>query len=298
MARAKKKRKMTAATLSRLPSSAGGALAGSLARGGYWTITRLVDFGLWTGAQFMRAPVASSTVAVIAGLSLVAGSNALYFQTSRHPAPLFFPPPRPAAPAPVVRPVFPAVRPHAEPPIDRQTTGSLGNAPTADPIDIADVKLLQQKLVALKLLDGTADGIFGRHTATALRAFETREGMKPRGMLTRELFAAVMAAPLSDDQPLPAAQPTAVANVAPSAAPIVPPPAPVRTATPATARLAPVPLAPLPPMPIAPTQSANSAPAARPAAAIANPLPLASRAPVAAAAAAEPPPAIVRAASR
>ena len=288
---------MTAATLSRLPITAGGALAGSLARGGYWTITRLVDFGLWTGAQFMRAPVAISTVAVIAGLSLVAGSNALYFQTSRHPAPLFFPPPRPAAPAPVVRPVFPAVRPHAEPPIDRQTTGSLGNAPTADTIDNADVKLLQQKLVALKLLDGTADGIFGRHTATALRAFETREGMKPRGMLTRELFAAVMAAPLSDDQP--AAQPTAtaVANVAaPSSAPIAPPPAPVRTATPATARLAPVPLAPLPPMPIAPTQAANSAPVARPAAAIANPLPLASRAPVAAAAAAEPPPAIVRAA--
>src|SRR3569623_2438626 len=133
MARAKKKRKMTAATLSRLPSSAGGALAGSLARGGYWTITRLVDFGLWTGAQFMRAPVASSTVAVIAGLSLVAGSNALYFQTSRHPAPLFFPPPRPAAPAPVVRHVFPADRPHAEPPIARQTTGSLGNAPPAVP---------------------------------------------------------------------------------------------------------------------------------------------------------------------
>src|ERR1700750_1081740 len=92
MARAKKKRKMTAATLSSLPLSAGGAAAASLARGVYWVLNRLIDFGYFAVAQFMRAPIAISTVAAIVGFSLLAGGNALYFQASRHPAPLFFAP--------------------------------------------------------------------------------------------------------------------------------------------------------------------------------------------------------------
>src|SRR5665213_2064663 len=116
MARAKKKRKMTAATLSRLPISAGGAAAASLARGVYWVLNRLIDLGYLVAAQFMRAPVAISTIAAIVAFSLLAGGNALYFQSSRHPAPLFFAP-RHIAPAPAARPVIPATR-HPQAAID------------------------------------------------------------------------------------------------------------------------------------------------------------------------------------
>src|SRR6201999_4198840 len=96
MARTKKKRKMTAATLSRLPLAAGGSLVGSLGRGGFWAFSRLLDFGFWGSAQFMRAPIAVSSVAAILGFSILAGSNALYFQRERHPAPLFFSAPKAA----------------------------------------------------------------------------------------------------------------------------------------------------------------------------------------------------------
>ncbi|HTJ57016.1 MAG TPA: peptidoglycan-binding domain-containing protein [Devosiaceae bacterium] len=249
---------MTAATLSRLPLSAGGAVAGSFARGGVWTLTHLVDMGYWSVAQFMRAPLAISSVAVVAGLSVLAGSNALYFQTHRHPAPLFFAPPKQVAPSPVVRPVIPAVRLRPQPTIDTQTTGGLGTAPAVETIDNADVMALQKKLVALKLLDDKADGVFGRHTAAAIRAFELKAGMKPRGQLTRHLLAAVLAAPLSGRaEALPAPTTAAIAT-----APVVD--------TPAIAARGPVPLAPLaPPASVqmvaeAPAPASQNSPAAAP----------------------------------
>jgi peptidoglycan hydrolase-like protein with peptidoglycan-binding domain len=195
MARAKKKRKMTAATLSRLPLSAGGALAGSLARAGAWTLARARELAYWGAARFMRAPIAISSIAAIAGFSILAGGNALFLQTGRHPAPLFFSPSRPAAVA-SVRPVVPATRPRPQPAaIDQETTGSLGTHPVARTIGNEDVKAVQIKLAALNLFDGTVDGLFGRRTATAIKAFEIKAGMRPTGKLTRDLIEAVLGAP-------------------------------------------------------------------------------------------------------
>ena len=258
---------MTAATLSRLPISAGGAAAASLARGVYWVLNRLIDFGYFAVAQFMRAPVAISTIAAIVGFSMLAGGNALYFQSSRHPAPLFFAPPRHVAPAPAVKAVVPATR-HPQAAIDEETTGSLGPSPSSvEAINNADVMLLQRKLAALKLFEGTADGIFGRRTATAIKTFEIKAGLKPRGKFTRELLASVLAAPVPGGVEFSPA--TTVTDIAPTAAAK---PALARSVSTTATGAAPVPLAPLPrtvsvirvantaPVP-ADTFSANSLPA-------------------------------------
>ena len=133
---------MTAATLSRLPLVAGGTLLGSLGRGGFWTATRLLDVGFWGIGQFMRAPIAISAIVAVVGFSAIAGANALYFQHERHPAPLFFAPPKAVlAPpkavfaAPRVTPVLPAPRPRLQPAaLDSEVTGSIGQEPVAQPI--------------------------------------------------------------------------------------------------------------------------------------------------------------------
>ena len=67
----------------------------------------------WSFTQYMRAPLASTAVAAMLTLTTVAGSNALYFQEHRHPAPLFGVDAsgRPAgAVNPKVAPVVPAPR--------------------------------------------------------------------------------------------------------------------------------------------------------------------------------------------
>jgi peptidoglycan hydrolase-like protein with peptidoglycan-binding domain len=263
MARAKKKRKMTAATLSRLPLMAGGTLVGSMGHGVLWAMAQLLRLGALAYGQFMRAPLAISVGVALAGFSILAGSNALFFQPERHPAPLFFSPVKHAVRPPAIRPVVPAPRPHlpVQPAVDEETTGSLGPDSAPDRIDTADVKAMQQKLRALNLLDDAADGIFGRRTAAALRAFEAKFGMKPDGRLTPRIIAAVAAAPLpSVAEPL-LAQPVAEAAVAAAPAPKLGPAA----AAPVGQRPRPVPLAPLPAAaPIAAAQAPQTAPQAAP----------------------------------
>jgi peptidoglycan hydrolase-like protein with peptidoglycan-binding domain len=271
MARAKKKRKMTAATLTRLPLVAGGTLLGSLGRGAFWAAARVMDFGFWAVARFMRAPVAVSTVTVVVGLSALAGANALYFQHERHPAPLFFAPPKaevaPARPAPVT-PVLPRPRPKPEPvALDSGVTGSIAHdAP--QPITTADIKALQAKLIAMKLLNGDADGIYGPHTAFAVRSFESRIGMHADGKVTPALLAAVANATV----PLPEAVPVAAtAEPTPPAAipahpikpvPLAPLPASAMGVTPVAAAPEPaVPVAAPAPAAAADTFAANSRPA-------------------------------------
>jgi peptidoglycan hydrolase-like protein with peptidoglycan-binding domain len=208
----------------------------------------------------------------VAGFSILAGSNALYFQPERHPAPLFFSPVKHAVRPPAIRPVVPAPRPHlpVQPAVDEETTGSLGPDSAPDQIDTADVKAMQQKLRALNLLDDEADGIFGRRTAAALRAFEAKFGMKPDGRLTPRIIAAVAAAPLpSVAEPLPA-QPVPVAPAAAAPAPKVE----TAAAVPAGQGPRPVPLAPLPAAVLkAPAQAPESVPQAAPQMAAVTPEP-------------------------
>ncbi|MCS6759326.1 MAG: hypothetical protein MO852_10295, partial [Candidatus Devosia euplotis] len=69
---------MTANTFTHLPLAAGSAVAASLGRAGLWALSR-----------YMRAPLASTGMMAMVTLTALAGTNALYFQTTRHPAPFF-----------------------------------------------------------------------------------------------------------------------------------------------------------------------------------------------------------------
>lgn len=181
---------MTATTFSRLPLLAGSAVAASLGRAGLWTV-----------ARYMRAPLASTGLLAMVTLTALAASNALYFQTARHPAP-FFAPAR-DVPVPVAQPVVApqpeqrqtAVLPAVTAP---DTTGSVSAMPQAAPVipnapvGNSDAFAVQKKLTELGLFNGTVDGFYGPMTASAIRSFETRNGMTPTGALTPAVIDAIL----------------------------------------------------------------------------------------------------------
>ncbi|GLQ10302.1 hypothetical protein GCM10007913_22340 [Devosia yakushimensis] len=225
---------MTATTLSRLPLLAGSAAAASLGRAGSWAISR-----------YMRAPLASTGLLAMVTMTALAASNALYFQTSRHPAPLFTPTAVVAdiVPTPVEAPAAaPAIAPTpvrqtvVATPVTNETTGSV--APLAQPIPDApvgnkDAFEVQKKLTELGLFDGAVDGYYGPRTARAIRAFEERNGMVPTGAMSRAVVDAILRAdaagmvPAAQRQaaapaPQPVTPPAPVPQVAVQAAPVQP----------------------------------------------------------------------------
>ena len=180
---------MTSAVLTQVPLAAGWALASGLGRAGRWAV-----------AQYARAPLSNTAIAALAGFSLMASANAMFLQEHHHPAPLFGQATQEVADvAPV--PVTPAMRPKPATQVVApvQTTGSLPALPTGSlgPIGNDEVLELQIKLKAMGLLEGEADGLYGPKTAHALKAFEEQQGLRQRGVLSREILAAVRAAPLS-----------------------------------------------------------------------------------------------------
>ncbi len=177
---------MTAATLTHLPLAAGGAVLASAGRA-----------ALWAFSHYMRAPLTNTAIVSMVALTAMAGSNALYLQTHKHPAPLFAPVVQQrAVPAPQVRPVVPAVR-HSKPvlaPLPKaETTGSI--AANATPIGNAEVFEMQRKLQMLNLFDGTIDGYYGPQTARAIKKFEELNGRKPKGELSTEILELIRSAP-------------------------------------------------------------------------------------------------------
>ena len=202
---------MTAATLTHLPFAAGSAVLASAGRAALWAFLR-----------YMRAPLTNTAILSMVTLTAMAGSNALYFQQHKHPAPLFAPfGERQAATAPQIEPVIPAVRQgktQVLPPLPRsEATGSI--APDSKPIGNAEVFELQRKLEMLKLFEGTIDGYYGPQTARAIKTFEERSGMKPKGELTIEILEAIRSAPAISAapaiQPLPAPEPLPATDTVP-----------------------------------------------------------------------------------
>ena len=238
MARRKKKSKMTATTLTHLPLAAGGAIAHSAKRAALWGL-----------AHYMRAPLANTAITALVTFSVLAGSNALYLQKGEHPAPMFSVGGQeaPAAVTPPT-PVVPIMRETARVPAlavpARETTGSVAPPQTTPDRAIGnkDVFEVQRKLQAMGLFSDRVDGFYGPKTANAIRAFEQRQGLVPRGELSREIVQKILATsiarpapasvqratpePVAAPQPasVPRAEPLPLAAPAPPAA--APPPSP------------------------------------------------------------------------
>jgi peptidoglycan hydrolase-like protein with peptidoglycan-binding domain len=229
---------MSDAAISSLPFQTGGAVA---AAGG-----RLV---LWIVAQYMRQPLRNTTIAGMIGLTSLAGSNALYFQTHHHPAPLFGAEPQIAEVADVETMAVPAPRPKSLklPLPDATTTGSVDTSARLPAIGNDEVLRLQQKLKTLQLLDGKADGLFGPRTSHAIKAFEEKNGLPARGQLTREIIDTILSASLTiavpTVEPLPEPEPLAQATPKTDATSITVAPLPAPTPLAAIDTVSPVPAA-------------------------------------------------------
>jgi peptidoglycan hydrolase-like protein with peptidoglycan-binding domain len=198
---------MTAASLSRLPLQAGGVVLASAGRTALWII-----------AQYMRSPLTNTAIAGLVLTSAMAGSNALFGQSHAHPSPLFG---TVQSVDKTVAPVVPATR-HKKveaKPAAKATANLMQPKVDASqsidgPIGNKDVFEVQRKLEMLKLFVGTIDGYYGPQTARAIKKFEEQRGLKPKGMLTREIIDMIAAAPLSAPEVRqPAVEPVAPATL-------------------------------------------------------------------------------------
>ncbi len=223
---------MTATTLSRLPLLAGSAVAASLGRAGLWTMSR-----------YMRAPLASTGMLALVTLTALAASNALYFQTARHPSPFFSPTsnvgvvqPMVVAPQPMPAPERQSAAVVAPPTavVTQETTGSVAVVPPVvptTPVGNTDAFAVQKKLAELGLFSGTVDGFYGPMTANAIRAFEQRNGLEPTGAMTPDVIDAILRADAAGmvpvAQPAPVVQQTVAVQPAAQPQPAVQPQAAV-----------------------------------------------------------------------
>ena len=218
---------MTATTFTHLPLAAGSAVAASLGRAGLWALSR-----------YMRAPLASTGLLALVTMTALAGSNALYFQTSRHPAPFFSsgpttttasvaPAAAPVLPAlPAERAVVPALTP--SPPASQPTGGIATPTPVipAAPVGNRDAFAVQKRLSELGFFNGTVDGFYGPMTANAIRAFEERNGLEPTGALTPAVVEAILKADADGTAPVV----RHAAEAAPLPTPVAVRPAPIQRA--------------------------------------------------------------------
>jgi len=179
----------------------------------------------WGATRFARSPMASTGLVLISGLTLMAATNALFLQDTRHPAPLFTSgsasATQPASIEPVVvepveipqRPVAEPAAPVSAPAVNQQavTPTPATSEPTTPDIGNQDIADLQEKLKAMGIFDGTVDGYYGPRTADAIRDFEARFNLPRTGAATPQVIKAVREAPLQTSQ---AAQPAPAQPVA------------------------------------------------------------------------------------
>ncbi|RUT31022.1 hypothetical protein EMQ25_09080 [Arsenicitalea aurantiaca] len=181
---------MTAATLTHLPLAAGSAVATLAGRAALKAL-----------GYYMRAPLTNTAILAMAGLTLTAASNALYFQTGMHPAPFYAPDRVASAAAPATPEALPVLEPVQRTAMPAQpatpapaVTATQSASADQRPVGNEDVAEVQRKLMALGYFEGTVDGYYGPKTASAIRAFETERGMRPLGALNREVVTAILAA--------------------------------------------------------------------------------------------------------
>jgi peptidoglycan hydrolase-like protein with peptidoglycan-binding domain len=191
-------------------------LTASPASAGSAVLSGLAGLGVWALGKIWRAPLTSlGMTALTVGIAYSA-ANALYLQEGAHPAPYFSS--EPALVAPVIAP-----QPHPQParntaestpqslestiPASGEVTGSVNSTlpaevQRAEIVGNEDVAAMQQHLAEMGLYSDTVDGYYGPATATAIRAFENREGLNPVGALTSDIVERILATP-ADARPLP-----------------------------------------------------------------------------------------------
>ena len=87
--------------------------------------------------------------------------------------------------------------------LDEEESSNSNNTPSAEFVPLEkgskgdDVKKLQQRLIELKYLDGTADGDFGNKTKTAIEMFQKDAGLDVTGVADEETLKRIYA----DDAP-------------------------------------------------------------------------------------------------
>jgi peptidoglycan hydrolase-like protein with peptidoglycan-binding domain len=214
---------MSVDAYSGLPFQAGQAVAASVGRA-----------ALWAFSVYMRAPLRNTATVALVTLSAMAGSNALYSQTSRHPAPMFgtFTEGPVAvskakeAPHPMPVVAMEAAREESDLAVTATTPVAQAGAQDAvTKVSNDDVRAIQEKLTAFGFYDGKADGLFGPRTSKSIRAFEEQSGRRPTGQLTAEIVS------LIKNAQQPAAQASASSATATGA--VAPPALTVQQATPA-----------------------------------------------------------------
>lgn len=164
----------------------------------------------WGVATFLRAPMTSTGVILVSGLTLMACTNAMFMQPRLHPAPMFGAQALPVgAKLPTVEPVVvtPVERPDnlAEQAPVQQPQPVLAVAPVqqnsvaAQTVTIGneDIAQMQAKLQQMGLFNGTVDGYYGPQTADSIRAFEQMFGLPRTGAATPQVIDAVKRAPVN-----------------------------------------------------------------------------------------------------
>lgn len=198
----------------------------------------------WAFSQFMTAPLQNLGLGAL-GLAMVfSASNALYWQTSAHPSPLFSTQtttamnvqntaeivPAIQAPHPLELAVSRAsdfsnslvVKPQAAPaPVTRTAapeTGEVTNQMLAD---------AQTMLQSMGLFSGKIDGFYGPQTAHAIRQYESFMGLTPKGALVPSIInrinsGAATSAPQAQviSAPKPPAQEPAPVSLEPAVQPV------------------------------------------------------------------------------
>ncbi|MCF6325807.1 MAG: peptidoglycan-binding protein [Devosiaceae bacterium] len=188
---------MTSSTFQQLPFSATSSLLGATKR----------TLG-WAMALFMNNPLQNIAIALLTTAMAISFSNALFWQTGVHPAPIFSlqqqalsasgenfslqnasaPHPRqlsasriqqpPIAALPVSQPIPQPVSTQSPVLIDRVTNEILAQA--------------QTMLAEIGLFSGKVDGYYGPLTAEAIRAFERQQGLTVKGSMSPEIIGKIL----------------------------------------------------------------------------------------------------------
>lgn len=154
-------------------------------------------------------PVRSGGILVILLTTIAIVSNAVFFQSSRHPSPFFATRPEAVPAAPVTAKVKTAPVPKArgdavEPEMVRSEKLSVTPQSADASVDSVAIIAIQDALAQRGMYDGKADGKLGAKTRAAISAYEKKYGLPATGMPSDGLMAHLRRTETASARPAPA----------------------------------------------------------------------------------------------